>query len=151
MTAQLQRASRDVCIFVDIHSYGTNADWKGLLFKSLANQANIAYGEASPPFILVPPFASLLSGEASVLILHFSLATFFQHLEDTFSGAGVHGGPGENCTTQVVHTKKTKSWWYSFRHSRTQPRKMHILYQVLCLFFHLVTATYSPPLNNVNV
>lgn len=53
-----------------------------LLFRSLANQDNVAYrakkvmsasGEA---FILVPSFASLLSGEASVLILHFSLAAF---------------------------------------------------------------------------
>lgn len=68
-----------------------------------------ASGEALSPFILVPSFASLLSGEASVLILHFSLAAFLQHLEDTFSGAGVHMGPGETCTTQMVHTKNKKS------------------------------------------
>lgn len=56
-------------------------------------------------FSLVPSFAFLLSCVASVLILHFSLAAFLQHLEDTFPGAGVHRGPGEPCTTQMVQTK----------------------------------------------
>lgn len=96
-----------------------------LLFSCLVNQANVTYSArkllvpveklastvAVPPeytFSLVPSFASLLSGEASVLILHFSLAAFLQHLEDTFSGAGVHRGPGEPCTTEMVHTKNKK-------------------------------------------
>lgn len=111
MTAQLQRANWDPLYIFHMGQMQTE---KGYFTEVLLTRLTLliapkkvgASGEASPTFILVPPFASLLSGEASVLILHFSLSTFFQHLEDTFSGAGVHRGPGENCATQMVHTKK---------------------------------------------
>lgn len=55
--------------------------------------------------VVTPSLASLLSCEASVLILHFSLAAFLQHFEDTLSGAGVRRGPGEPRITQVVEAR----------------------------------------------
>lgn len=76
----------------------------------------------------LPSFASLLSGEDSVFVLHFSLAAFFQDLEDTFSRAGVHGSPGKLCTTQMVHTVKMKRGANTKKHTaKTLENKIHKL------------------------
>lgn len=55
---------------------------------------------------LVPSFAFLLSCKAPVLVVHFSLAAFLQHLEDTLSGARIGRRSGENGITQMVHAGK---------------------------------------------
>lgn len=55
---------------------------------------------------LIPSFAFLLSCKAPVLVVHFSLAAFLQHLEDTLSGARIGRRSGENGITQMVHAEK---------------------------------------------
>lgn len=57
---------------------------------------------------LIPSFAFLLSCKAPVLVVHFSLAAFLQHLEDTLSGARIGRRSGENGITQMVHAEKKK-------------------------------------------
>lgn len=54
--------------------------------------------------VIASSFAFLLGYEAPVLILHFSLAAFLQHPEDTFSGAGVRRGSWEPGATQMLKT-----------------------------------------------
>lgn len=53
--------------------------------------------------VITSSFAFLLSCKAPVFVLHFSLAAFLQHLEDTLSGARIGRRSGENGITQMVH------------------------------------------------